>query len=498
MNEIGSSASLLDYAESIAETLEVRDPDLTYEIALQFAQEGDLEHAVELAETISDPYSRYQTVGYIAALSTDESSEIAIQLLLSIEDPMMLEMAAERVATRFARKGNIEPALEAASFLAVPDSTLGTVAVIAASQGFLSEAREVIASVESPGVRASTLGQVVFNSIAESQDADVEELLSDMKSALDEVEFDDEKLDATVSLGTIYQAKGENELALEAFDRAYKLAIHLDNAESEDTDSNFVKDVALGQIVGGFARLKVFDKADHALGEISDPFQFANAAIALALLYDHEHDTEINDLLSQAREIGNEQGGFGDSSIRQRDALFVELVRAHASRGNFESAIEVVSSIDSRDERLRALIAMGEFAAAGENIAFCDKGASLLDSGMATVTYWLALDNVFRKRENAAQSEISIAKAREEARSIEDLFDRSSSLSDIAGHLSTWKQDQAADTLLGESIALVPSIESNFRKVKVLLNLAQRFRTSNRKLNEAEEDVLSDMLAKLE
>ena len=498
-DESGSSDSLLGIAEAVAETLRDHYAEVTEAIAVQYAQQGEVDRATEIADKIPDPYLKDQAVGLIAAFSVDaDSPDFTSDLLNSIEDPIMFEMAVERVATRYAQLGQIEEAISTASQLAVNDTVQGNLALIAANRGQLAEARDLATSIESPAVRASTLALVAFSLGGTSQNESATQLIADIQNAIEELEANEERAEALVSIGSIYLSLGEDELAISSFEEAHDLVMQLEG-EPQETTSSFVKDVALGQMVTGFAQLKKFDRADEILGEIEDPFQFAHTAIALALLSrDQGQDSQIDELLSQAREIWDEEGQYGQNSAKQRDSLFAELAQAMASLGRFDQALTTASSIGSAEDRLRAAKMIGELAARAGLDDIWSRAVKIIETSSGKVSYWLLLSDVFAQLEQTAGSQEAISRALNNAKSIENPYDRCIALADTALRLFSLGRDEEGSATFIESISIVPSIDGGYLKVHALLNLAQKCQTVNRDLSEEELQTLKTMLVQLE
>src|ERR1051325_857860 len=121
-------------------------------IASRYAKLGLVDHAIELAETISDPFARNNTFAEIAAASiTDGDSDDADALLEMIDDPGTRSVAIEEIAVQYAALGDVDKSLELASELDDADPALRRIAVIGGT--FSPRLIEIAISITAPDLR---------------------------------------------------------------------------------------------------------------------------------------------------------------------------------------------------------------------------------------------------------------------------------------------------------------------------------------------------------
>jgi len=125
--------------------------ELSQSIATQLAQRGDLQRALDVAETIADPYLKDQTLGVIAAQSVGSNEIEPGELLDAIEDPVLRDLAAEQVAIQYAATGDVENSLAFVSQLPDHESVLSLIAVGLATNGFEAQSLDVFHTARRPG-----------------------------------------------------------------------------------------------------------------------------------------------------------------------------------------------------------------------------------------------------------------------------------------------------------------------------------------------------------
>lgn len=155
MNQIGDDDNalgedILACAAMVAETIDGDEySEVTEALAVQFAERGELNRAVELAETIPDPYLKDRTLGVVAAFGIGAGlPDYATDLLETIEDPMLRELAIEQIAIKYAQQGKFEESIHIASELVDSAPVVGNIAVIQAIRGMPAEALDLVRSIE--------------------------------------------------------------------------------------------------------------------------------------------------------------------------------------------------------------------------------------------------------------------------------------------------------------------------------------------------------------
>src|SRR5258705_10599947 len=112
-NEEDVSEDVLEVAILLTQTVDGDGySELAQSIANQLSERGDFQRALDVAETIGDPYLRDQSLGNIAAMSVDVNEVEATELLAAIEDPMLADLAFEQPPIRHAMVGTTDKSLQ--------------------------------------------------------------------------------------------------------------------------------------------------------------------------------------------------------------------------------------------------------------------------------------------------------------------------------------------------------------------------------------------------
>lgn len=109
-NSDNGGREFLMAAERLAEDLQGdAQAEVISIIAARYAKLELVDHAIELAETIPDPFTRDNTFAEIAAASiTTSTADYADALLQMIDDPGVRSVAIEEIAVKYAELGEFD------------------------------------------------------------------------------------------------------------------------------------------------------------------------------------------------------------------------------------------------------------------------------------------------------------------------------------------------------------------------------------------------------
>src|SRR6201988_4199190 len=474
MNDIldETPLDLLDCAVAATQSMEGEGyNDVAEALAVPFAERGDIERAIDLADSIPDPYVRDRSLGSIAATGIKAGSDQTDELLDGIEDPMMRDVALEQVAMQYALVGNYEKALDASSEIANRDVVLNNIAIVLGQKDSMNDALDQIESIETDRVQTLTLGRLATIAIEKGNLSEATEVLDSLIQRESEMEFPEDRLDALVTIASVSDMLGENDLAVQKYLEAYEL-------REELRQSGLESSAVIAQIVGGLAQVQQFKKADDILSNVEDPLEFCDASILLAMAY-HKNgqEREATELLTQAYELGNDEVGSRAGDVLFRDGLFAELAMSSASCGNYPLAEKAISAITGAETRFTINKQVGQLAAL----------ASRQD-----VVFHLA--DLFSEPANL---EKAISQALSFADQIERPYSRSIALADIAFRIAK-DSPERADAVFIRSVKTIAEIEGNQSIAEVLLNLAQKNWKLGRQTTIEEQQHLHALLNKLE
>jgi hypothetical protein len=209
-------------AERLLENLQGDAQDEVVSIlATRYAKREFVEHAIDLAETISDPYTRDNTFAEIAAASIAAgASDYAGELLEMIDDPGVRSLAIEEMAVKYAELGVHEKSLDLMSELDDADPTLRRLALVDST--FSDRSVELASSISAPDLRAGTLGQLVTVARRAERQSEAAELLAESLRTAEEIDFSQDRIYAFVGIASQYAEIGETERAAEPLTPSFR------------------------------------------------------------------------------------------------------------------------------------------------------------------------------------------------------------------------------------------------------------------------------------
>lgn len=310
------TTDLLACATAVAEFTDGDEySDLMEIISNRQAEKGELDVAIQSAESIPDPYLKDRAMGSIAIKALEQGdSNLALDLIDTVEDPMLRETYIEQIAVKAATDDKFDEAIQLADGLGDPSPVLSNIASVYAKKGQLDAALDLTRSIDTVGVRVNTLNHIASHLVKQGDSEAAQQLIQEGADEIDDVEFPEDQIHALVGMAVVLDQLGERGNGFDKLVEAYKICRTLDGS---DPSSMLAKDETLIEIVGAFGELKFFEKADQILEEVDGPFQFAQAGIRLAHSYFRdEKPAEAEDLLAQATEICKEEKAFTEQGMR--------------------------------------------------------------------------------------------------------------------------------------------------------------------------------------
>ena len=323
--------------------------ELAAAIAYRYAQRSDFDRAVDVADTINDPFAMEKSIADIAVLlNADGQEDGAFELIDSIEDPSHAANARSQIAVAHAAAGNVDRALEIATAMDDTSGTLVDIAYQCADQDIHDRAIEIVGLMDFP------LGAVwVRCRVARDyhKSGRVEEALEMLNLAFDEteeVEPPNERAAALAELAVRFQEFGSDEKS------AQVLLLAMEVAETADED---FQDAAFSQIAAGHARLKQYDSAVSVTEKIDSVYLAASTLVELAII-EHEDESRHDDavlLLSDAYDLIVEDEPHSQRDEAQHNYLLARIGVTYALFDELDRAIKASFAINELDMRFRAL-----------------------------------------------------------------------------------------------------------------------------------------------
>ena len=504
MNDFAANAEdvsedVLEIAILLTQTVEGDGySELAQSIATQLAQRGDLQRALDVAETIADPYLKDQTLGLIAAQTIDSNEIDPGELLDEIEDPVLRDLATEQVAVQYAATGDLENSLALVSQLPDNEPVLSLIAVGFAANGFETQSLEVLQSIENPATRVAVSSQLSSALLKKGKTPEAESLLTSAESDLNQIEYPEERINAALNLASVLRDLSRNDEAFEHLKQSAVLCKEFEESDAEALETVFVRDEALAQIASEMAHVGHLSEADSLLEEIGDAFQFARATVQLAIAHHKSGNLEESlKLLKQAHEIIAEQPTYGEYGQRMRDTLFAEIAAAYANCGFYEQALDLADEITDSDEKLRTLIRVAQAAVNSEQYAHIKRASDNLKDEVSKASFWLSLSESFRANDQSESFDDAIAKSIDNAERIRMPYEQSLILAEIGLRLAE-SSPEKADSVFLKAVENLRAIEGGYRRVAILLNLSQKYWKLDRQPGPEERVVFRDLTAHLE
>jgi tetratricopeptide (TPR) repeat protein len=462
-------------------------------IAGRYAKLEFLDYAIELAETIFDPFTRDNTFAQIAAASiTNGNSDYAGPLLEAIEDPAVRSMAIENIAIKYAELGDVDRSLEFVNELDDADHTLRGIALVDATAS--PRSIELALSITSAELRADTLGQLAAVAHRAERTSEATELVEESLQAAEEIEFSQSSIYALIGVASISREIGDTDRAQEILSHALELCEDFEGQPPWGLSSTFARSEALAQIVEGLARLGQFEQADLAAEQIEDPYPFARASAQQAIAYYRAAQKEqAMTLLSEALELVLEEPVYGTQGLLAKDTVLAELALSFAIVGQLEKSLAVIKNLNTEAQQHTALEQIGKECARAGNSRGIYEIAKSITNNYATTSYWLAVTDVLRESTEPELAHNTLLEAAKQAVVIEDDYEKAVSLIEVAYRFALINDSAKASEIFIPALNTIKELDHDDKKALSLLRMDQRFRELYRKPSEEERYLLSQI-----
>jgi tetratricopeptide (TPR) repeat protein len=467
-------------------------------VAIEYAQRNEMEKAVEVMETVQDPYLRDKGIGSLAVIAVGAGdSQFADQLLNSVEDPSILTVAIEQMAVSHARRGDFETALQLCSELADTAQASGEIAITYAAKGFPEQAVELARSIESALPRTLAFVHIALEAIAQNNASSAKELLAEATESAAEIEFPEDQVDALVTIASVHERLGETDAAYEQLLEAIRVCDEIESTSGVITATS-VRDHELALIASALANLKFFERADEVLETMEDPFRFALGSKELAMAYHkNQRQTEANELLDQAVEITEEAEVVSEQATALQQEVFSNLAYGYAATGQIEKALEVAELVHRVALKHHWLEEIGKVAVQlGADPSMISD--SFADNASKSL-FWLVVSDTYGGLNRPEESGEALKRAMKCAEDSSDRpYEQTLAFNEIATRLAKNGRLEQASQLFQRTLTTIPTIASSTRKALVLLDLSRKYSRLGRELNDPERSMLREILLRLE
>lgn len=484
---------LLDCAAFLAERAKSAEghAEAMAEIVPRYLAKGDVDLAAELANAISDPFSRDRLLIAVAEKCAEiDDDEYALQLADSIEDHGLRAQAFERLALVKAAKSLHEQAVEIAATMEHPDIVYAGIAVNQAVTGNDAAADEVLAGIDFPTARANALQQIAASHLREDKKEKAAESLDAALVAVGEIEHDEERLRALCDIGNLYNDAGRKDKAIETFDRARTDAELLSNMHRD----YFLVNCALGFLYAGSEEI-----SDRTLDLVTDKTQMALALLGIARdQWRKENKDDALDSLDEAYEILRSQRDIETRDSRARNGAMSSIAVQFAGFGKHERAIEIAQENPDPAEQMGSLTQIAKVQVSNGEDELARQTVNAIEEDSVRLFALLAISDAKAKREEQEASIDLLDEAAELAETVPQFASRSAVLNDIAARYFQHGLAEKARSVTLENLDIIAKIRDESSQAASLAAIADIYSVPAIELGDEEREHLGRLVRKVD
>lgn len=457
----------------------------------RYLARGEVDLAAELANTITDPFTRDRLLMLVAEKCAElDDDEYALQLADAIEEFGLQAQARERVALQKAAKGNFEKAVEIASTMEHPDQILAGVAVLKAAAGDDSGAMAALDGVEFWGAKVAALHSMAAAKIEGGSADAASDLLIQSVAAAGEIEHNEEKIRALTDTGNLFIAAGRNDKAIETFETARGHA---------ETLENIHRDPFLAQTALGFLRSGSLDLADRTLDLVTDKTQMATALLGYAReFWRKDEKDEALEALEEAYAILKSQRDIETRDSKAKYALFSAIAVQFAGFEKGERGMEIAQSIIDENEQMSSLSQTAQILTIQKNETLAPQAISAIAGDANRVFALIGVSDIHNKNGEREKAIATLDEAADLAETVPQLASRSAAYNEIAKRLIEYGEMAKADNALKTSLETITSIRDENTRSVSLAEFADVREKLGQPYSEHETLVIRDLVRKVE
>ncbi len=482
---------LLDCAAFVAERIKSADGrgEAMNSIIPRYLAKGNVDLAAELANAVSEPYSRDKLLMLVAEKCAEVADiDYGQQLAEAIEDQGIQAQALERIALIEARKGSIAKAFEIADVMAHPDFVYAGVAAYQAANGDEQASADTLDQIVFPSARVSSLQQLATVRIKnEEPDAAIEPLERAVVAA-DDIEHAEEKIRDYCEIGNLFIEIGQNEKAIKTFELASDAAQTLDNTHREF----FLVNCALGFLFAGDSEL-----ADSTLDLVTDKTQMSSALLGFARdQWKKGEKDDALDTLEEAYEILKSQREKETRDSRARNALFATLAAQFAGFGKTDRGIDIASENVDPAERMAAMSQIAQILTVQKEHELARQTIELIDEDSSRLLAIIAVSDTRHAADDTDEAIKLLDEAASLAETVIQFGARSNVLHGIASRFAKYGQLDKARAVSKENLATIAEIRDESTQATALASLSEIYDEAKFELTETETQYLSVFIRK--
>lgn len=478
------SEDILSAAWRVTEAVKNADgyDELSSAISLRYATRGEFNRAVEIADTINDPYTQDKTLAEVAVKCADAGEEDgAFELIDSLEDFSFQTTAASHIAVAHAAAGKFDRAVEIASGMEDNSATLAEIAHQCAAQGDYERALEIVEGLDLPLYKALALTRIADSHLQAGRVDEAGELLAQALEETDTLDDDNDRPSTLAEIALKLSEAGQAEQAAEVLSKATN--------EAENAD---YRDALLAQIAASHARLKQYDRAVEVVEKITDVYVTAAALSNLAAIEHAEEGRQADalQLLSDAFDLLSENQPEDQNEELQRRNMLALVALQDAEFGQSSQAIKAAQSIGALHEQHQALSGIAvRFARAGNYDAALQAARAMEDESYKAQ----ALLNISRALTATGAPEQGLEALSEATRLIEKLERpsvRVPALAQAAVAYAEAGQPERCAPLFRQALTESKLITDAYQKASALISIADACAKAEYELDDETKEML--------
>jgi len=402
----------------------------------RYLEKGNVDLAAELANTVDDPFTRDRLLIAIAAKCAEAGDDdYAMQLVEVINEPGFQVQTHERIGFAKAAQGEFEKARGVAENIAHSDNVLAAIAVKQAASGDAKAASATIDEIEFATAAVSALNAIAVGRLRNGESESALENIERSFVRTEEIEHDEERIQAMCSVGNLFIDAGENGRAVAAFDKA--------RTEAEAID-NIHRDRLLALAANGFLLAGSVDLADRTLDGVADKTQIASVVLEFAR--DHwrkDEKTEAFEALEEAHDILRSQRENETRDSKSKFALLGSVAVQFAGFERAERGIEIAEGIDDENQRSAALSQIAKIAAMQKTDDFAQMALNAINDDSVRIGALIAMSDAILETD-AERSRKFLDDANEQASGIAQFGPRAQSYAEIANRYAALEAARVA------------------------------------------------------
>lgn len=472
--------NLLSCATFIAANIKSSDgyAESVKELLPYYLQKDEVDLAAELVDSINDSFTRDQLLSAVAEKCAElDDDEYALQLAGAVEDINLQSIALEKVASQKAVKKQFEKACSIADDL---DHASNAYAEIANNQD-KEEALQTIEKIEYPTIKVQALQNIAVNSEDYS-------LLDQTIGIIKEIELDEERINALISVAHLYTEAKLNDRAIGILDVARQVGEKLEGVR---------KDNLLSQISLGFLQAGSISLADSTLDLVEDKTEIARTLVGYSKdYYEKGEESEAIEILDEAYQILKSQKETETRNSKAKFDLFGAIAVNLANAKEFEKAIDIALENPYQEIRNITLSQIAQICVLKEQEQFAKQAIDAIDDETEKTAATMNLSDVYRRLEKTDEALKQLNEAHFNIDNVQQLSIKSLILNRLAGRYNIFGETEKARGLCTDSLQIVSKILDETTRVSALAKLADTVETLEFKLNDSEKEILRFIIQK--